>query len=874
MKVFFISLLCLITSQVFATAELSRKNDDDLSQALAVQRRAQVKNISYVLHFELQKKVSDYSARSLLKIELNRTDLPLSLDIIDKKISSLKVNGEVINKYPSRKGSLDIPARYLKAKTEIEINYTGSYSKNSGGFLKSIDPEDGSEYVYTDFEPYYAHSLFPCLDQPDIKATFQVTVNAPKDWKVIQNELIDTTKTEGEFTLTRFKTTPPISTYLFFLGAGPFVEWNDMAGNIPLTLYARKSLEKYVDADAIFKTTKAGLKFYSKYFNYPYPFSKYGQLFIPEFAWGGMENPGAITLNEKNIFRGPVPLSTFEKRDDLILHEMAHMWFGDLVTMEWWNDLWLNESFATYLASLAQDRAMDSKGTWLAFFNTKTWGYWQDQLVTTHPIETTVPDVRTARGNFDGITYAKGASALKQLHFFAGEEGFKLGLQNYFKTFAFKNTQRKDFINAIAEASKLDLSVWTQKWLQTSGPNAVTTEFTCDQGKIKTFVLHQAASVSKTFSPHRTRLGLFEANKLRLKELQTVDVIYSSEVTPVTEVIGDKCPDFVLPNIDDQDYALFTLDKTSLTKTKLAITTLINPLSRMMIWSILSEMVRNQKMRPLEYMEMAMAGLEVEENDLLLGNLLGRHSTLRDQYFLYLTPQERAALADKFENVIYQRITQAKAGSSLQMNFFDFYVTIVQTSAGLKYLEEFLLTNILPKGIVLDQDRRWAIINNLATNGHAQALKLIDDEFKRDPSTAGKRMAFGAKAALPDLKSKQTYWKEFFGKEKLSFSQFKEAASRFHRPNQEKLSQSFNRDFFKKIMIIDWKLHDDDVEIYFEEIFPTQLCSMDVLKMSQSAFKKAKNLTSLASRSWSEAQDELSRCVKVRTQDVNLTKGI
>ncbi|MBA2404706.1 MAG: aminopeptidase N [Bdellovibrionales bacterium] len=871
MKFLCLALLMLTTTWSLAAA---RKNDDDLTQALAAQRKSQIKNISYLLHFDLQKKEDEYKGRSILTIDLNRTDLPLSLDFVNNKILSLKVNGQELKKYPSRKGSLEIPAKHLKSKSEIEISYTGAYSKNSGGFLKSTDPEDGSEYVYTDFEPYSAHSLFPSFDQPDLKATFKVSVNAPKDWKVIQNELIDSTKTDGDFTLTTFKTTPLISTYLFFLGAGPFVEWTEMAGDIPMYLYARKTLEKYVDVQAIFKTTRIGLKFFTEYFNTPYPFSKYGQLFIPEFAWGGMENPGAVTLNEKNIFRGPVAISTYEKRDNLILHEMAHMWFGDLVTMEWWNDLWLNESFATYLASIAQDRALNSKGTWLSFFGSKTWGYWQDQLVTTHPIETDVPDVRTAKGNFDGITYAKGAAALKQLHFFVGEKGFKEGLQNYFKTFAFKNTQRKDFINAIAVASKTDLTDWTQKWLQTAGPNQVTTEFTCEAGKIKNFAVVQTPSTSNTLSPHRTKLGLFAASESKLKELQTVDVVYSEAVTPVTEVIGDQCPDFILPNVGDQDYALFTLDPVSLTKTKLAITTIPDPLSRMMVWSILSEMVRNQKLKARDYIEMAMTGLEVEENDFLLGNLLGRHSTLRNQYFLYLNNAERAELAEKFEATLFARVLTAKPESSLQMNFFDFYVSIVQSPKGVSSLGEFLLTSNQPKGITLDQDRRWSILNTMAANGAEVSQNLIGEELKRDPSTMGKRMAYGARAAYPDLKSKQAYWKEFFGMEKLPFSNFKEAASRFHGPNHEKLSQSFAQDFFKKVLTTDWKKHDDDVEIYFEQVFPSQLCNQDILKLSQSAFKKARNLTSLARRSWSEAQDELNRCVKVRSQGLKLSQSL
>ena len=866
MKILFTLFFLLIALSSLGAAPGIRKNDDDLSRTFAEFRKSQVKSISYVLYFELEKKLSTFKAKATLNIELNHIDKDLSLDVLDQKISSISVNGTQVKKYPIRKGSLDIPAKFLQTKSQIEIMYSGEFSKNAGGFLKSVDPEDGAEYLYTDFEPYQAHTLFPCLDQPDLKATFQVSVKAPKDWKVIQNELIDTQTIQEDSLLTTFKPTPLISTYLFFLGAGPFVEWTDKAGKIPLSLYARKTLAKYVDAEAIFKTTKAGLAFFSDYFQSPYPFSKYGQLFIPEFAWGGMENPGAVTLNERNIFRGPVSISKYENRDDLILHEMAHMWFGDYVTMQWWNDLWLNESFATYLASIAQDRTLKAKGTWISFFATKAWGYWQDQLITTHPIETDVPDVRTAKGNFDGITYAKGASALKQLHFFVGEDGFRDGLRYYFKTYAFKNTQRKDFIEAIAMASKKDLTDWTNKWLKTAGPNPVSVDFTCEEGKIKTFSLNQVPSVSKTLSPHRLILGFYNIHQNKLKETETDEVVYASESKIVENVIGDACPDFVLPNVDDQDYALFSLDKKSLSQTKLALTTLPDSLSRSMLWFVLTEMVRNQKLKPLDFFDLAMQGLMVEEDDLLLGNLLGRHSTLRDQYFLYLTSKERAELADKFEQVVFDRILNAKPASSLQMNFFDFYVSIVQTPSGVKKIQDFLATSSQPKGIVLDQDRRWALLSCLATNGVPGVAQMIQEELKRDPSTMGKRMSYAVTSAIPEIKNKKTYWKAFFGKEKLAFSSFKEAAIRFHGPNQEMISLEFGRDFFTQALTTDWKKHDDDVEIYFEELFPTAICNEDILKQSQKAFKKARNLSSLAKRAWLEAQDELQRCVLVRSK--------
>jgi aminopeptidase N len=849
----------------FAQNMMIRKADDDLTLLLAHQRKSQIKKIEYFLHFNLDHNAEGYRGQTRMEIELNRIDLPLSVDYLGKKIHSVKVNGVEVKKYPSRKGSFDIPQKLLSQKLSVEIDYENEYSKEASGFQHVKDPEDGAEYVYSDFEPYHAHKLFPCLDQPDLKAIYKVTVSAPKEWKVIQNELVEKEEEQGAKTLTTFKSTPPLSTYLFFLGAGPFVEWKETLGNLPIYLYARKSMAKYVDVDNIMKTTKAGIKFYNEYFDYPYPFSKYGQVFIPEFAWGGMENPGAISLNERNIFRGPVPQAKYEDRNNLILHEMAHMWFGDLVTMEWWNDLWLNESFATYMASIAQEKALDSKWTWQDFFMTKSWGYWQDELVTTHSIETNVPDVRTAKSNFDGITYAKGASALKQLHFFAGDDGFRNGLRSYFKSYAWSNTKRENFINAIALAAKMDLSDWTAKWLQTAGPHRVKVEFECKKGKVTKGTLLQKANVSKVFSPHRARVALYNLKDEKLALSKTADIFYSTASTEIKDFLGGPCPDFVFPNADDKDYALFSLDEKSLAHAELALKTINDPLTRLMIWHMLTEMVRDQLLSPTKLFEIGIPALKTEEEDLLLGNLLGRHSFIREQpYFLYLTKKERAKIAPDLETVIWERIEKAGKGSSLQMTFFDFYLTIAQTPVSQQRIYDMLVKNTPPEGITLDQDRRWAAIINLAENGHAETQKLISDEVKKDSTTKGKRQALVARAAFPSKAEKKAMWKELFTNEDLTHSDLEEAGEKMFNPNHPEVGIPFVADYFKRISKMAWKSHDDVVDIYFEKLFPFPLCSKDVEKMSDAYYKKAQKLSSIARRGWREAQDELSRCVRVR----------
>lgn len=859
----FLSLLILTFLSLSVHA---RTADDDLTLKLAKLRKAQVKSVNYTLFFQLDKGSDTFKGKTIITLALNHLKQDLTIDSYLTKIETVKVNGEQLTKFPSRKGSFDIPKSKLAKNLVVEVEYSSEYSQEGHGFKKSKDPTDGEEYTNTDFEPYYAHWLFPCLDQPDLKASYMVSVRAPKDWRVIHNDLIKDEKTEGDFKTTNFFSTQVFSTYLFFLAAGPYAEFEDELGNLPIYIHARKSMAKYVDEEKMFDTIKKGLTFYNSYFAYPYPFPKYGQIFIPDFAAGAMENPGAVSFHERFLFRGPVSSTTMEDRDNVILHEMAHMWFGDLVTMEWWNDLWLNESFATYAATIAQDKGLKSTFAAVDFLNTKSWGHWQDQLVTTHPIETDIPDVRTSKGIFDGITYAKGASALKQLHFYVGEDGFRDGLRDYFKTYAFKNTQRKDFIGAIAKASGKNLDGWTKKWLRTAGPNRVHVTFSCKDQKVAKAEIIQKASVSKTLSPHRTRLGLYKQQEEQIISTGSIDVTYEKASTPVKELVGKECPDFILPNLDDYDYALFSFDDVSLKLAPTALTKLPEPLSRFEVWLILMQMVRDQKLAPMEFITMAREALKVEQDETLVGLLLGRYSMLRDHYFYYLTVSQRHEMAAEFEQMLWSRVMTAKPKSSLQISFFDFYISVAQTKDAQSRILTMIKKNEAPKGIQLDEDRRWTLVRALASNGHPEASKIIDAESKKDPSTLGKRLAFAAKTALPDLEVKRESFNKMVYSSDLSYSDFKEAAGTFNSVNYPEISETFVKDYFKQVTTMDWHSHDDIVDIYFERLYPLGQCSPETEKISAQKLKTAKNITSIVKKGWREAHDELSRCVKVRAK--------
>ncbi|WP_419608751.1 M1 family metallopeptidase [Thiolapillus sp.] len=426
-----------------------------------------------------------------------------------------------------------------------------------------VDPVDNREYFFSHFEPFWANRLFPCFDQPDLKASFSVTVEAPDDWQIISNTLA--TKTgNGDLSRHEFARSRRFSTYLFALVGGPFAVFEDRRARIPSRLFSTQSMSAYVDAENIFEVTRQGFDFYGKYFGIPYPFGKYDQIFVPHFNAGAMENVAAVVIKEDAYLYRETPLpSRMQKRANTILHEMAHMWFGDIVTMRWWNDLWLNESFATFMSYLAQVEGTPDKHAWQQFSSSmKNWAYWQDQLPTTHPIETRVEDTLSTFDNFDGITYGKGASVLKQLAFYVGSEAFRKGVSSYLKKHAWKNAERKDFTDAIGQAAGMNLDGWTKLWLQKSGINTLVADYDVDaQGRISRFELLQGkGNGDAVLRPHRLQVALFHDREGKPGLEKTVTVNVTGERTAVDDLVGEPAPDFVYPNYGDHAYAKFYLD--------------------------------------------------------------------------------------------------------------------------------------------------------------------------------------------------------------------------------------------------------------------------------------------------------------------------
>ncbi len=544
------------------------------------------------------------------------------IDIVAAGVRSASLNGVALDVtgYDEEKG---IALPDLAAENELVVDADCRYMNTGEGLHRFVDPVDGGVYLYSQFETADAKRMFACFDQPDLKATITLTALAAPDWEVISNGAKDTTTTlESGAVHHAFETTVRISTYLVALIAGPYAKWTDEYaddhGTIPLGIYCRASLAEHMDADRLFTETKQGFGFYHRNFGVPYPFTKYDQLFVPEFNAGAMENVGAVTFLEDYVFRSRVTRYLYERRAETVLHEMAHMWFGDLVTMRWWDDLWLNESFATWASVVSQSEATEYRNAWTTFANVeKSWAYRQDQLPSTHPIAADIPDLQAVEVNFDGITYAKGASVLKQLVSYVGQDEFLAGLRLYFSRHAYGNATFDDLLGALTEASGRDLSGWSAEWLRTTGLNSLSPSFAVGaDGRYTSFDVTQGgarpgAGETRT---HRIAVGIYDddgSGKLVRRHRTELDV--SGERTAVPELVGVEAGALVLVNDDDLTYCTMRLDERSLTTLIDRVGDIAEPLPRTLCWSAAWEMTREAELRARDFVTLVLNGLRRRE---------------------------------------------------------------------------------------------------------------------------------------------------------------------------------------------------------------------------------------------------------------------
>ncbi|MCW2584985.1 MAG: aminopeptidase Metallo peptidase, partial [Frankiales bacterium] len=562
-----------------------------------------------------------FRSRSVVRFTSSEVGASTYLDLTASTLLGATLNGTPVTDFDGNR--LQLPD--LAAENELVVEAELPYMRTGEGLHRFVDPVDGSVYLYTQFETFEAHRMYGCFDQPDLKAVFRFAVRAPRDWVVVSNGAVAEQPAEGEPGRWRFVETPRMSTYITALVAGPYHHVHDSHDGIDLGLYCRRSLAEHLDPDDLFTVTKQGFDFYHRVFDYRYPFGKYDQLFVPEFNAGAMENAGAVTFLEDYVFRSKVTDAAYERRAETVLHEMAHMWFGDLVTMRWWDDLWLNESFATYMSVLCQVEATRYKGGWTTFANTeKTWAYRQDQLPSTHPIAADIRDIEDVKVNFDGITYAKGASVLKQLVAWVGQDAFLAGLRSYFGKHEFANTELRDLLVELEAASGRDLSSWSAEWLETAGVNTLRASFeTAPDGAFTAFsILQEAPAEWPTLRSHRVAVGFYDlvGGKLVRTHREELDAVGAK--TEVPALIGRQQPALVLVNDDDLTYAKIRLDETSLQTLVSHVGDFEESLPRALCWAAAWDMTRDAELPARDYVGLVQRGIGGETDIGVVQSLL------------------------------------------------------------------------------------------------------------------------------------------------------------------------------------------------------------------------------------------------------------
>jgi aminopeptidase N len=736
---------------------------DDLLRTEAEERHRLLSDLRYDITIDLTGRPDASAFRSVTEIDFSAMEGGSTfIDLEAESIAEIVLNGEPVDP-ASAFADNRVALAGLRATNHLRVVADQPYSHTGMGLHRIVDPADGHVYIYTQCEPFEAHRVFAAFDQPDLKARFTMRVIAPTAWVVVGNcpvERVDTDASDLATSTVVFTESPLMSTYLVAIVAGPYARVTDMHDGIELNLYCRQSLRRYLDDDEIFEITKQGLDHFAMRFGMRYPFGdKYDQLFVPEFNAGAMENVACVTFNEESaIYRGAVPASVRAWRAGTILHEMAHMWFGDLVTMRWWNDLWLNESFATYMGNDAQATATKFTFAWVDFANgDKSWAARQDQLPTTHPIAAEVPDVSTGRLNFDGISYAKGASVLRQLVAWVGEDAFFGGIREYFTEHQWGNATLRDFLAPLERHSGRDLAAWSREWLETAGMNVLRAEISATDGIVESCAVLQAPATPSlpTLRSHRIGVGLFDLDDNgRLVRTERIELDISGARTEITELRGRARPALVLLNDGDLTFAKIRLDDVSTQTVIDHLSDLDDPLARSLLWASMWDMARDADIPAGQYIDFVHRHAPNETLPTIVDDMLGQAMGAVENF---TDPGNRRAARAHLHQTAATILASAAPGSPLQLSALRCTLATSDAPEDFAFAAGLLAGRFVPEGITVDQDLRWLIIRRLAAAGRLDNA-AIDAEATRDRTDLGARKAAAARASRPNADAKSAAW--------------------------------------------------------------------------------------------------------------------
>jgi aminopeptidase N len=769
------------------TANLTRDEARTRAESITVD--------SYQVELDLTGGDTTFRSVSEIRFGCARPGSATFVNLAAHRVHAITLNGSPVNldAFDGERVALD----GLAERNTLTVDAECAYSRSGEGLHRFTDPADGNVYLYSDLETFDAHRIYACFDQPDLKATYQLTVRAPLDWHVVSNMAPDAgggVPVKDGALLWHFPPTPVMSTYITHVSAGPWHIVRSEHDGIPLGIFCRQSLARYLDPDEVFEVTRQGFDFFHQAFGIKYPFGKYDQLFVPEFKAGAMENAGAVTFLEDYVFRSRVTDQAREARAETVLHEMAHMWFGDLVTMRWWDDLWLNESFATWAGTEAQARATRWANSWTTFTSAwKAWACKQDQLPSTHPIAADIPDIEAVEVNFDGITYAKGAAVLKQLVAYVGYDNFLAGVRAYFAAHAFGNATLADLLRALEETSGRDLGAWSREWLETAGVNTLLPSYSVDAGgRFTAFSVLQSAPPSHpTLRSHRIAIGLYSLTADGLVRTSSVETDVTGDWTPVPALVGVRRPDLVLLNDEDLTYAKIRLDPHSLRTAVSSIGQLTSSLPAAMVWAAAWDMVRDGEMAARDYVRLVLGGVD-SVRDISVVQTLLRQAVLAARQ--YADPAWRAEGLAFIAASLRSLAAAAPSGSDHQLAYVRALALVATSPADLEFLAGLLDGRVALDELAVDTELRWALLRRLVSRG-VRGEDAVDAELSRDATDAGERHAAACRAAIPTLTAKRETW-ETLTDGKLTIAMFRATITGFADPDQPALVQPYRPEFF------------------------------------------------------------------------------
>jgi aminopeptidase N len=852
--------------------EATGSRSENITRAEASERSDLISSTSYEVVLDLTSTEPTFTTTTTALFACTTPGAQTWIDLIAPTVESVTLNGTELTVSEVVHGArISLPN--LEASNTLVVVAQGKYMNTGEGLHRFIDPVDNETYLYTQFESADARRMYACFEQPDLKATFILSATAPGNWKVISNSpMAQVTEHDNGSKTWEFEPTPIISTYITALVAGPYFEVRDEYtgpfGTYPLGIYCRQSLSDYLDSDEIFEVTKQGFAFFEDQFKVGYPFAKYDQLFVPEFNAGAMENAGCVTFLEDLIFRSRVTIAAYEQRANTILHELAHMWFGNLVTMTWWDDLWLNESFAEWAAHHANVHATRYNDAWTTFANLrKAWAYRQDQLPSTHPIAADMVDLDAVRVNFDGITYAKGASALRQLVAWVGEPEFMAGIGVYFNKHAWGNTQLSDLLTELEATSGRDLSGWTREWLQTSGVNLLRPIVTVDsEGNYTSVVIEQEPptspiGVAPTLRSHRVGLGLYDLTDAGLVKREFIAVDVTGAQTPITQLVGKKQPDLLLVNDGDLTFAKVRLDEKSWKTATTHLGGISDSLARAVIWSAAWDMTRDAEASTGEFLDLVLAGIERESDVGVTSGVLRQLSMAIDQFAAPIHREEyRLRLAQACEELA----AKAEAGSDHQLAFARVFIGNATTNAQLETVAGLLDGTTTWDGLTIDTDLRWSLLRTLVSNG-VRGDSEIDAELETDNTATGRRQATLALASRPTMPAKEAAWDAVMHNNTLPNTIIEATIGGFQDPDHRDLMEAFVDRYFEELPSVWEEQTMEMAQDITSGMYPVYATSPALISKTNDFLKKTTMPTMV--RLVTEGRDGAERALRAQAKD-------